>query len=130
MILIRKQGQLCVLFLTYYPYSLCKDLKYVIQASVNPHQVVGDRMLEYNDLILWTAPLRVLLVCEEIGEWPHPFVAAPSTNFRASFAEGSGPTTQKLNTRQNEVCFANSLTIPVSQVLLSAAEQFNSALSC
>lgn len=35
---------------------------------------------------------------------------------------------QKLNTRQNEACFASSLTIPVSQVLLKAAEQFNSEL--
>lgn len=39
---------------------------------------------------------------------------------------------QKLNTRQNEACFAigHSLTIPVSQVLLNAAEQFNSVPSC
>lgn len=80
--------------------------------------------------ILCTAPLRILLVSEEAGEWPHPFVAAPSTNFRAPFAEGSGPTMQKLNTRQSEACFASSLTIPVSQVLLKAAEQFNSVLSC
>lgn len=87
-------------------------------------------MLEYNDLIPWTAPLRILLVCEVIDEWPHPFVAAPSTNFRASFTEESGPAMQKLNTRQNEACFASSLTIPVSQVLRSAAEQFNSVLSC
>lgn len=87
-------------------------------------------MLEYNDFVFWTAPLGILLVCEETDEWPHPFVAAPSANFRASFTEGSGPTMQKLSTRENEACFASSLTIPASQVLLNAAEQFNFVLNC